>query len=52
MAKLPPPQQTLDVSILEQMVEPLTVRIAKVKNGLFSNIPLPIGESGEAGVGW
>ena len=34
------------------MVEPLTLQIYRIKNGQRSSVPLPIGESGEAGVGW
>lgn len=46
------PDNSLDVAKLEQMVEPLTVIIEKTKNGNRSPIPLPIGDSGQAGVGW
>lgn len=48
----PRPDNSLDVAKLEQMVEPLTVIIEKTKNGNRSPIPLPIGDSGQAGVGW
>ena len=43
---------SLDKVALEQMVEPLTVQIYKQKNGNPSPVPLPIGESGQPGVGW
>jgi hypothetical protein len=40
------------MAALEEMVEPLTLQIQRQKNGLPSPIPLPIGDSGIAGVGW
>lgn len=44
--------KSLDAAALEEMVEPLTIQIQRQKNGLLSPIPMPIGESGLAGVGW
>lgn len=45
--------QTLDISILNQMIEPLTLQIDKVKGGQRSPIPLPIGQTGAPpGIGW
>src|SRR5271163_2909650 len=34
------------------MQEPLTVQVNRIKNGQYSPIPLPLGESGQAGIGW
>lgn len=49
----PVKSQTLDLAVLNEMQEPLTIQIDRVKNGQRSPIPLPMSASGSPpGVGW
>lgn len=44
--------QSLDVAKLEQLIEPLTITVHKIKNGQFSPIVLPEVNGQPAGMGW
>lgn len=42
----------MDLAVIQQMNEPLTIQIQRVKGGQMSPIPMPVGISGQSGVGW